>query len=86
MDVQMPVLDGLHAAMRIRQLEEQTGRPRIPIVALTANAMAGDREKCLAAGMDGYLAKPIVVSDLLAALGRATSDSQEAGAGPALLR
>ena len=58
MDVQMPVLDGLETTARIRQ-GEQAGARRIPIVAMTANAMQGDRERCLQAGMDGYVSKPL---------------------------
>ncbi len=58
MDVQMPVLDGLEATKLIREDEKQTGR-HIPIVAMTAHAMEGDEARCLAAGMDGYISKPI---------------------------
>jgi two-component system, sensor histidine kinase and response regulator len=58
MDCQMPIMDGFAAARAIREMESSHGHRRIPIVAMTANAMAGDRERCEAAGMDDYLAKP----------------------------
>ncbi len=66
MDVQMPEMDGLEATKAIRGLEQQTGG-HLPIFAMTAHAMKGDQERCLAAGMDGYLSKPIE-SDKLYAL------------------
>jgi CheY-like chemotaxis protein len=64
MDCQMPVLDGLSAARAIRAAER--GNHRVPIVALTGNAMPGDREACVAAGMDDYLAKPFSLTALRA--------------------
>jgi two-component system, sensor histidine kinase and response regulator len=63
MDVQMPEMDGLDATVAIR-LWEKTQGTHIPIVAMTAHAMKGDRERCLAAGMDGYTSKPIRITDL----------------------
>nr|MBA2356092.1 response regulator [Acidobacteriota bacterium] len=69
MDVQMPDVNGFEATARVRDRERTTGG-RIPIVAMTAHAMTGDRERCLDAGMDGYLTKPITFDALMAAVER----------------
>jgi CheY-like chemotaxis protein len=68
MDCQMPVMDGFEATRRIR--EAQAGARRVPILAMTANAMQGDRERCLQVGMDDYLPKPVTLDALRVALQR----------------
>jgi signal transduction histidine kinase/DNA-binding response OmpR family regulator len=70
MDIQMPVMGGFEATARIRERERQTGR-HIPILAMTANAMSGDRERCLQAGMDDYVPKPIKTTELFNAVEQA---------------
>jgi signal transduction histidine kinase/CheY-like chemotaxis protein len=72
MDMQMPELGGVEAAIAIREREKSTAE-HIPIIALTANAMTGDRARCLAAGMDDYVSKPIQVKELFAAIERVLS-------------
>jgi CheY-like chemotaxis protein len=67
MDVQMPTMDGFEAATLIRKHEEGSGR-HLPILAMTAHAREGDRQRCLAAGMDGYVAKPVKMDELARAL------------------
>jgi len=70
MDCQMPVLDGFAASRAIRAIEKKKGLPAIPIIALTANALKGDRKRCLEAGMNDYLTKPIDADDLNALLAK----------------
>lgn len=70
MDWQMPELDGVEATRLIRELERDRGLPRTPIIAVTAHALPGDREACIAAGMDDYIAKPYTMDTLLDALQR----------------
>ncbi len=95
MDVQMPVMDGYEATRQIRKHVQGRFNPDIPVVALTAHAMEGDREKCLSAGMDMYISKPFRVSHLLEAVeqasrreftdtGKAVAASQAIRSSPAL--
>jgi CheY-like chemotaxis protein len=72
MDLQMPEMDGFEATAIIRERERATGA-HLPIIALTANAMVGDRESCIAAGMDGYVAKPIDLGSLVDEIRRVTA-------------
>ena len=83
MDVSMPVLDGLSATDEIRALEEQEGRARTPVIALTAHALSGDREKFLAHGMDDYLTKPVIKAKLETTLSRWTGKMPADGGGEA---
>jgi two-component system, sensor histidine kinase and response regulator len=78
MDVQMPELDGLETTVAIRAQECLSGL-HLPIIAITAHAMKGDEERCLAAGMDGYVAKPLKAAEFYAAIDRAL----EGGSPPA---
>jgi CheY-like chemotaxis protein len=81
MDVQMPGMSGLEATQKIRELETRRRYNRTPIVAVTANAMSGDREQCLAAGMDGYTPKPVSPQALMAEMDRVLK--RPAGRSPA---
>jgi len=78
MDMQMPVMDGLEATRQIRKWELERGRKRHPVIAMTANAMPGDREACFAAGMDDYISKPIRADELQSLIVRALGVAQPA--------
>ena len=85
MDIQMPKMDGFDATKEIRRQEEQTGR-HIPIIAMTAHAMKGDRQRCLDAGMDEYLSKPIRIQELVQVLDAVKSDtSTQPSQSPAII-
>ncbi|MEW6737857.1 MAG: response regulator, partial [Acidobacteriota bacterium] len=75
MDVHMPEMDGLAASQRINEQWHRDERPTI--IAMTANAMQGDREECLAAGMDDYICKPVKVEELQSALQKATNKTSK---------
>jgi signal transduction histidine kinase/CheY-like chemotaxis protein len=81
MDVQMPEMDGFEAVAAIREREALTARGRIPIIAMTAHAMTGDRERCLKVGMDGYVSKPVQAKELLDAIEEFCPDRSEAPIG-----
>ena len=70
MDVSMPKMNGYEGAARIREIESVGGLVRTPIIGLTAHAMQGDRELCLAAGMDDYMSKPIAIDELAALISK----------------
>jgi CheY-like chemotaxis protein len=82
MDCQMPVLDGYAATRQIRAFESSRGASRTPVIAITANTLAGDREACLTAGMDDYLGKPYTVKELQRVLVRWLGGSVPAPARP----
>jgi CheY-like chemotaxis protein len=74
MDVQMPEMDGFEATTIIRRKEQGTGR-RVPIIAMTAHALKGDEQRCLAAGMDGYISKPIRTAEMFGTIERVLAQS-----------
>ncbi|MCC6653042.1 MAG: response regulator, partial [Candidatus Eisenbacteria bacterium] len=78
MDMQMPVMDGIEAARCIREWEREQGLPRVPIVAVTAHTLDGDRDAARDAGMDGFVSKPIQPDELLRVIHDCVGDSRDA--------
>jgi PAS domain S-box-containing protein len=78
MDCQMPVMDGFEATRQIRRIEQMAGCPPARIIAMTANVMPGDRDQCLAAGMDDYLGKPVRFAELLRAIQQCVAETHAA--------
>lgn len=81
-DCHMPEMDGFEMTRKIRYLERMTGRRRVPVIALTANVLQGEAERCLASGMDDYLSKPVSLARLGETLRRWMTKSGEAPAAP----
>lgn len=77
MDCQMPIMDGFAATEKIREIEKSKSRKRVPIIAITANAMKGDREKCIGKGMDDFLSKPFRMNELLDIIGVWTKSNRK---------
>ena len=71
MDISMPIVDGLEATRNIREFEKANGLNQTPIIALTANAFESDKKNCFDAGMNGFVAKPIIIDALFAEIGNA---------------
>ncbi|MBK9956055.1 MAG: response regulator [Rhodocyclaceae bacterium] len=68
MDIQMPVMDGITATEELRRRDREAGRPHLPVIALTAGAFEDDRRRCMEAGLDDFLTKPVIVDELVAML------------------
>jgi CheY-like chemotaxis protein len=83
MDVQMPEMDGIAATSAIRQKEQSAGG-HIPIIAMTAHALKGDEERCLLAGMDAYISKPIRTSEMFATIEKLLQKNPESNTSPVL--
>jgi CheY-like chemotaxis protein len=85
MDIQMPEMDGIEATIAIRREERETSR-HVPIIAMTAHALQEDRNRCLKAGMDDYISKPINMHDLAAVLDRMLAGEPERNLSPESIR
>ena len=78
MDIQMPEMDGFTATSQIRKMEKDSGADETPIIGMTAHALVGDKDKCIAVGMNAYLPKPIVETDLKTQLIKFLGDNKRA--------